>query len=95
MPKIATVVPKPSRQDNGIVAILGRIAERFLGSENGMLYRLGRVLQIVGMAILPVAVVGNLVPEQPLNLRQSLTFSGIGVIIFIVGYLLQQAGRPS
>lgn len=60
-----------------------------------MLYRLGRALQIMGMAILPVAVVGNLVPENPLDLRQSLTFSGIGVVIFILGYLLQQAGRPS
>jgi drug/metabolite transporter (DMT)-like permease len=95
MPKIAPVDRVRGREVGGIVAILGRIVGPFLGSEKGMLYRLGRLLQIVGMAILPVAVVGNLVPDHPLDLRQSLTFSGVGIVIFIIGYLLQQAGRPS
>jgi hypothetical protein len=39
-----------------------------------MLYKLGRVLQIVGLILLPL--------------------SAIGVIVFGVGYFLQQAGRP-
>ena len=36
------------------------------------MYRLGRLLQLVGMIVLPVAIAGNLVPENPLDLRQSL-----------------------
>jgi drug/metabolite transporter (DMT)-like permease len=69
--------------------ILGTGKEEFM-----LLYRVGRVLQVLGMIVLPVAIAGNLAPEQPLDLRQSLTLSGIGVGVFAFGYLLQQIGRP-
>jgi hypothetical protein len=59
-----------------------------------MLYKLGRFLQVVGMILLPVAIAGNLVPETPLTLWQSLTLSGIGVIVFTIGWLIQQVGKP-
>jgi hypothetical protein len=61
-----------------------------------LLYKLGRLLQIVGMVLLPLAVAGNLVPEEAhrIDLRTSLTISGIGVAVFGLGWLLQQAGRP-
>ena len=59
-----------------------------------LLYRLGRALQILGMILLPVAIAGNIAPEQPLDMRTSLTVSGVGVAIFVIGYLMQQAGRP-
>jgi uncharacterized membrane protein YGL010W len=59
-----------------------------------LLYRLGRLLQLVGMIMLPVAIAGNLVPENPLTLGKSLALSAAGVAIFIVGWLLQQAGKP-
>jgi hypothetical protein len=58
-----------------------------------MLYRLGRFLQLVGLFLLPLAIAGNLSPERPMDLRTSLTVSGIGVAVFVLGYLLQQAGR--
>ncbi len=58
-----------------------------------VLYKAGRALQVVGMILLPVAIAGNIVPDRPLDLRASLTLSGIGVAIFVFGYLLQQAGR--
>jgi hypothetical protein len=58
-----------------------------------VLYRVGRALQVIGMILLPVAIAGNIAPEQPLDLRTSLTISGIGVGIFALGYLIQQAGR--
>ncbi len=58
-----------------------------------MLYKLGRVLQIVGLILLPLAIAGNLSPERTLDLRESLTLSALGVIVFGVGYFLQQAGR--
>jgi hypothetical protein len=62
-----------------------------------LLYKLGRVLQVVGMILLPLAVAGNLVPEEAhrIDLRTSLAMSAVGVAVFAVGWLLQQAGRPS
>jgi hypothetical protein len=58
-----------------------------------MLYKLGRLLQIVGLFLLPLAIAGNLSPEHTLDLRESLTLSAVGVIVFGLGYLLQQMGR--
>jgi hypothetical protein len=59
-----------------------------------VLYKLGRVLQLVGLVLLPIAVAGNLAPQDPFDLRTSLTISGAGVLIFGLGWLLQQSGRP-
>jgi hypothetical protein len=61
-----------------------------------LLYKLGRLLQVVGMVLLPLAVAGNLVPEEAhrLDLRTSLALSGVGITVFGLGWLLQQAGRP-
>jgi hypothetical protein len=64
------------------------------GKEEFMLYKAGRALQVLGMIILPVAIAGNLAPDQPLDLRASLTLSAVGVAVFVLGYLLQQLGRP-
>jgi hypothetical protein len=58
-----------------------------------MLYKLGRFLQVVGMIVLPVAIAGNLAPGEPLDLRASLLLSAVGVAVFTLGWLLQQAGR--
>ena len=62
-----------------------------------LLYKLGRFLQVVGMILLPLAVAGNLVPEEAhrLDLRTSLSLSAVGIAVFAVGWLLQQSGRPS
>jgi hypothetical protein len=59
-----------------------------------MLYKLGRLLQVIGMILLPVAMAGNLAPNQPLDVRAFLTLAFIGVGVFGLGWLLQQAGRP-
>jgi predicted acyltransferase len=58
-----------------------------------MLYRLGRALQVIGMLILPIAMAGNLVPDQPLDSRGMLALAGIGVVVFLIGYGLQQMGK--
>jgi hypothetical protein len=57
-----------------------------------MLYRLGRFLQFLGLIILPVAIAGNM--AEKLDLRSSLGLSGVGIIIFFAGWLLQQGVRP-
>ena len=39
----------------------------------------------------PAAIAGNV--AERLDLRQSLGLSSIGILVFVVGWLLQQAGR--
>jgi uncharacterized membrane protein YGL010W len=58
-----------------------------------MLYRLGRVMQVIGLVMLPIAIVANLAPERAVSLWTSLTWSAIGIGIFFLGWMLQQAGR--
>ncbi len=58
-----------------------------------MLYKIGRFLQLLGMILLPVAIAGEVMPDQRLNLRESLTLSAVGVVVFTLGWLIQQAGR--
>jgi hypothetical protein len=61
-----------------------------------MLYKIGRFLQLVGLLLLPLAIAGNLSPENPLSLGASLTLSSVGILIFFAGWLLQQtSGKKS
>jgi hypothetical protein len=57
-----------------------------------MLYSVARILQFVGLILLPVAMAGNI--EGSLDLRQMLMLAGVGIGVFILGWLLQQAARP-
>lgn len=79
------------------IAVLRKGAAEFLGNgkrgRGKMLYKLGRLLQMIGLILLPIAIAGNLSPVRTLDLRQSLTLSGIGVAVFTMGYLIQQAGK--
>lgn len=59
-----------------------------------MLYKLGRLLQFLGLIILPIAIAGNVAREDQIDLKTSLAMSGIGVIVFVIGWLIQQRGRP-
>jgi hypothetical protein len=59
-----------------------------------MLYKLGRALQIVGMIVLPVGMAGNIVRPEQISVQESLAIAGVGVAIFIVGWLIQQAAKP-
>ena len=58
-----------------------------------MLYKLGRLLQFLGLLILPIAMAGNMA-DQRLDLKQMLGLCGVGVVVFFVGWLLQQGVRP-
>ncbi len=59
-----------------------------------MRYRLGRLLQLIGMVLLPLAIAGNLADPERVSVRDSLMLSGAGVLVFCVGWLLQQGARP-
>jgi hypothetical protein len=54
-----------------------------------MLYSVARVLQLAGLLILPVAMAGNI--TEKLDLRQMLIVAGVGIGLFSLGWLLQQA----
>jgi hypothetical protein len=58
-----------------------------------MLYKLGRFLQLLGLILLPVAIAGNVAREDVINLKVSLLISGIGILVFFLGWWLQQATR--
>jgi predicted acyltransferase len=58
-----------------------------------MLYKLGRLLQVIGLVLLPLAMAGNLVPDAPVNLRNMLALMALGVVIFFVGWKMQEMGK--
>lgn len=51
------------------------------------MYRLGRLLQLFGLIVLPCSVLMQV--SDQLTVRQSLLVSSFGVIAFYLGYLLQ------
>jgi hypothetical protein len=63
-----------------------------------MMYGLARLLQLVGLVLVPLAVAGNLAEiagaENRLDLRASLVLAGIGIGLFYLGWLLQQRVKP-
>lgn len=58
-----------------------------------MLYKLGRFLQLVGLIVLPFAISGNV--AEKLDLKQSLIMSGVGMVIFLIGWMIQQGAKAS
>jgi hypothetical protein len=56
------------------------------------MHSVGRFLQLAGLIILPFAIAGNVVEQ--LSLKDSLTMSGVGILVFSLGWLLQQGARP-
>ena len=57
-----------------------------------MLYTFARLLQFAGLLILPVAMAGQV--EDRFGVREMLTLAAIGIGVFVLGWLLQQAARP-
>lgn len=61
-----------------------------------MLYKLARLLQLAGLIIVPIGIAGNLAErnqEPVLDLKESLTISTIGCLVFFCGWLLQQTKK--
>jgi hypothetical protein len=59
-----------------------------------LLYKVGRFLQVFGMIVVPVGIAGNMADPQRISLGLSLGIAACGMLIFTVGYMLQQAGKP-
>lgn len=60
-----------------------------------MLYRLGRLLQLAGMIIIPIALAGNVYDQTKVPLGRMLMLCAAGMAVFGLGWLIQQASRPS
>ena len=57
-----------------------------------MLYNLGRVLQLVGLIILPIAMAGE--AAESLTLGRMLMWACVGIAVFMCGRMVQQtAGK--
>ena len=59
------------------------LQEPILDSETRMLYKLGRLLQLVGLLILPVAMAGEV--SLSMGLKTMLLWAGVGVGVFLLG----------
>ena len=57
-----------------------------------MRYRLGRVLQFIGLVILPCAITLNLAGKGSVGM--TLVIAGAGAAIFYLGWLLQRGSQP-
>jgi hypothetical protein len=53
--------------------------------------KLARLLQLVGLLILPIAMAGNIADPERVGVWPMLTLCGIGLAVFALGWLLQQA----
>ena len=58
-----------------------------------MIYNIARFLQLAGLIVLPIAIAGEVVPLR-LTLRESLSLSALGVLLFIIGWSIQQFVKP-
>lgn len=52
-----------------------------------MRYKLGRLLQMIGLFILPFAIASNLM--EKVGLGQSMLIAAGGIVVFYLGYLVQ------
>jgi hypothetical protein len=57
-----------------------------------MVYKLARVLQLIGLVLLPFAMAGNL--AEKMTERDMLLVTGAGIGVFVAGWLLQRAVKP-
>ncbi|GEM_PF-4877058 len=80
-----------------VVAITGKTVRVILNFEKfagclQMVYRIARFLQLAGMLILPIAIAGEVL--EKIKLKPSLMLSSLGVLVFIIGWALQQFVKP-
>ena len=59
-----------------------------------MLYKLARFLQLLGLLICPVGIAGNVARPEEISVKASLIISGGGILVFTLGWLLQQTIKP-
>ena len=58
-----------------------------------MLYRLGRFLQLLGLVVAPVGLVGNLSRPDVITVGRELVILTAGIGLFTLGWLFQRAAK--
>jgi hypothetical protein len=76
----------------GIVAI---VVPEFENEARGMLYRVGRFLQLFGLLIIPTGIAGNLADRDAVGESTMFKILGVGIAVFALGWLLARSGKPS
>ncbi len=56
-----------------------------------MLYKLGRVLQLIGLLLLPIAIAGE--ATESMSLGRMLMWASVGIVVFMMGRMLQGRGE--
>jgi hypothetical protein len=64
-----------------------------IARKSGMAYRAGRLLQFLGLLVLPIAMAGNIARPEAITLGRMLALAGVGVLCFYLGHQLQRSGR--
>jgi hypothetical protein len=59
-----------------------------------MLYKIARFLQLLGLLICPVGIAGNVLRPEQVSVKATLIIAAGGILIFTVGWLLQQTTKP-
>jgi hypothetical protein len=92
--KLATFVPKGTMSvESGVTWFPSRHVSRFREHEEAMLYKVGRLLQFVGLIILPIAMAGEI--AESYSLGRMLVWASVGIGVFGLGWAIQQAaGKP-
>ena len=58
-----------------------------------MLYKVGRLLQLLGLLVLPIAMAGEV--AESMSLGRMLTWASVGIVLFLLGWMLQQGANKS
>ena len=59
-----------------------------------MLHKIARFLQLLGLLICPVGIAGNVARPEEVTLKVSLMIAAAGMLVFALGWLLQQTTKP-
>jgi hypothetical protein len=59
-----------------------------------MLYKVSRFLQLLGLLVCPVGIAGNVLRPEEVSVKTSLIIAAAGILVFTVGWVLQQTTKP-
>ncbi len=74
----------------GIVALVVPESEN---EAQGMLYRVGRFLQLFGLLIIPTGIAGNLADRDAMGEGTMFKILAVGIVVFALGWLLQRTRK--
>jgi hypothetical protein len=49
---------------------------------------------VVGLIVTPFGLAGNILDPVRVDVKTSLMIAGVGIVVFLIGWMLQQTGKP-